>query len=197
MKWRPLILLLVLMLPAFAAISYIHYQSKQNYFDAQKEKIAQYDLSILNHMFELPSATLMHLSGIEKKNFRSISIPKDSGSKTNSEAIFEKLSLIDDFELIAYSENEESFQFWVVSKEIEVENSTIANILLSISIMENPSQKDNKILISNFIQSLIKPEFSITPAIPEIDKVTNHIFNENIQIAFCQTLSPPPEKFKL
>lgn len=197
MKWRPLILLLVLLLPAMAGISYMHYQSKQSYFDVQKGKIAQYDLNILSNMFELPSATLMHLSGIEKKNFKNILIPKDSVSDTKSEAIFEKLSLSGDFELIAYAENEESFEFWVVSKEVEAENSTIANILLSISIMENPFQEDNKILISNFIQSLIKPDFSFAQAITEIDKVYNHIFNENLQIAFCQTLSPPPKNFKL
>jgi len=195
MKCRAIVFLLVLLLPMLGAYNYWQYANKQKSLQHEQSSFNSLESNSLNYLFQLPNNVLLHLTGIEKNNFKKLSFSVDEYNQNELNNLIDNELNGAHFSIVKINNHSSHAEIWVLTGNKFNENEQLSLLYSNFSLLENPTNENNEILISNFVSSLIKPEIV---AFNTSNCATTITLQETTHIVLTHkpsSVSPPPDLF--
>lgn len=193
MKVKAIVFLLVLWLPLLGAFSYWQYLNKKNNLQQEQVSFNSLENKSIKSLFQLPNNVILHLTGIDKNSFKKLSFNIEKLEVSEIYNLIEIELNGAQFSIVKVDENEFSADVWVLTGGEFAKTEQLALFYSNFSLLENTNNENNEILLSNFVNSLIKPEnWALNSA--SFAEIT--ILQEFTQIVKNQkpsTVSPPPD----
>lgn len=193
MKVKAIVFLLVLWLPLLGAFSYWQYLNKKNNLQQEEISFNSLENKSINSLFQLPNNVILHLTGIDKNSFKKLSFNIEKLEVSEIYNLIEIELNGAQFSIVKVDKNEFSADFWVLTGCEFAKTEQLALFYSNFSLLENPNNENNEILLSNFVNSLIKPEIWALNSASFAEITILQEFTQIVKNQKPSTVSPPPD----
>lgn len=193
MKVKAIVFLLVLWLPLLGAFSYWQYLNKKNNLQQEQVSFNSLENKSIKSLFQLPNNVILHLTGIDKNSFKKLSFNIEKLEVSEIYNLIEIELNGAQFSIVKVDENEFSADVWVLTGGEFAKTEQLALFYSNFSLLENTNNENNEILLSNFVNSLIKPEIWALNSASFAEITILQEFTQIVKNQKPSTVSPPPD----